>query len=66
MKDSLREIKTNQAITEQIMRRLLSMRILSHEVDKQIAAELVTLSPTSMGERTSPPALKNGLSTTHV
>jgi len=50
VKDSLREIKTNQAITEQIMRRLLSMRILSHEVDKQIAGELVTLSPYINGE----------------
>ena len=52
VEDSLKEIRCSQASTEQIVRRLLSIRILSHETEKQIAraGELLTLSPHINGE----------------
>ena len=52
VEDSLKEIRTNQVSTEQILRRLLSIRILSHETEKQTAraGELLTLSPQINGE----------------
>ena len=45
--DSLREVKSNAADAEQLLARLLSMRILSHNSDTAIAraGELLTLSP---------------------
>ena len=53
VEESLKEVRCNTADAEQLLARLLSMRILSHNYDAEIAkaGELLTLRPISSASR---------------